>query len=28
MIQTEGAPPFMLLGTMGEAELLKKWERQ
>ena len=28
LIHPEGAPPFMLLGYKGEAELLKKWERQ
>ncbi len=26
IIHPEGAPPFMLLGYKGEAELLKKWE--
>src|SRR6202045_1824520 len=28
LIHPEGAPPFMLLGHKGEAELLKKWERK
>ena len=28
LIHPEGAPPFMLLGYKGEAELLKKWERK
>ena len=28
LIHPEGAPPFMLLGYKGEAELLKKWERR
>jgi maleate isomerase len=28
LIHPEGAPPFMLLGFKGEAELLKKWEKQ
>ena len=28
IIHPEGAPPFMLLGYMGEAALLKKWEKQ
>jgi maleate isomerase len=28
LIHPEGAPPFMLLGYKGEAELLKKWEAQ
>ena len=28
LIHPEGAPPFMLLGFEGEAELLKKWERK
>jgi maleate isomerase len=27
LIHPEGAPPFMLLGYQGEAELLKKWEK-
>jgi len=26
LIHPEGAPPFMMLGYKGEAELLKKWE--
>jgi maleate isomerase len=26
LIHPEGAPPFMLLGHEGEAELLRKWE--
>lgn len=28
LIHPEGAPPFMLLGYKGEAEVLDKWERQ
>ncbi len=28
LIHPEGAPPFMLLGYKGEADLLKKWERK
>jgi maleate isomerase len=28
LIHPEGAPPFMLLGYKGEAELLKKWEKK
>jgi maleate isomerase len=28
LIHPEGAPPFMLLGYEGEAELLKTWERK
>jgi maleate isomerase len=28
LIHPEGAPPFMLLGYKGEAEVLNKWERQ
>ena len=28
LIHPEGAPPFMLLGYKGEADVLKKWERQ
>jgi maleate isomerase len=28
LIHPEGAPPFMLLGFKGEADLLKKWEKQ
>ncbi len=28
LIHPEGAPPFMLLGYKGEAEVLKKWERK
>jgi maleate isomerase len=28
LIHPEGAPPFMLLGFKGEAEVLKKWETQ
>ena len=28
LIHPEGAPPFMLLGFKGEAELLEKWEKQ
>ncbi|MFM2128479.1 MAG: hypothetical protein RL477_25 [Pseudomonadota bacterium] len=28
LIHAEGAPPFMLLGYKGEAELLKKWEKK
>jgi maleate cis-trans isomerase len=28
LIHPEGAPPFMVLGYKGEAELLKKWERK
>jgi len=28
LIHPEGAPPFMLLGFKGEAELLKKWQAQ
>jgi maleate isomerase len=28
LIHPEGAPPFMLLGFKGEAEHLKKWEKQ
>jgi maleate cis-trans isomerase len=27
LIHPEGAPPFMVLGYQGEAELLKKWEK-
>ena len=27
IIHPEGAPPFMVLGYQGEAELLKKWEK-
>jgi maleate isomerase len=27
LIHPEGAPPFMLLGYKGEADLLKKWEK-
>lgn len=28
LIHPEGAPPFMMLGYKGEAELLKKWEKK
>jgi maleate cis-trans isomerase len=28
LIHPEGAPPFMVLGHKGEAELIKKWQRQ
>ncbi len=28
LIHPEGAPPFMVLGYKGEAELIKKWERK
>lgn len=28
LVHAEGAPPFMLLGWKGEAELLRKWERK
>ncbi len=28
IIHPEGAPPFMLLGYKGEAEVLKKWEKK
>jgi maleate isomerase len=28
LIHPEGAPPFMLLGFKGEADLLTKWEKQ
>src|SRR5215470_11549979 len=28
LIHPEGAPPFMLLGFKGEAELLAKWEKE
>jgi maleate isomerase len=28
LIHPEGAPPFMLLGYKGEAEVLKKWEKK
>src|SRR5262249_7651969 len=28
LIHPEGAPPFMLLGFKGEAELIRKWEKQ
>lgn len=28
LIHPEGAPPFMVLGHEGEAELVKKWERK
>ena len=28
LIHPEGAPPFMLLGFKGEADLIKKWEKQ
>ena len=28
LIHPEGAPPFMLLGYKGEADLLKNWERK
>src|SRR5262249_61476363 len=28
LIHPEGAPPFMLLGFKGEAQLLKKWEKE
>jgi maleate isomerase len=28
LVHPEGAPPFMLLGYKGEAELLKKWEKK
>jgi maleate cis-trans isomerase len=28
LIHAEGAPPFMLLGYKGEAELIKKWEKK
>jgi len=28
LIHPEGAPPFMLLGYKGEAQLLKKWEKE
>jgi maleate isomerase len=28
LIHPEGAPPFMLLGYQGEADVLKKWEKQ
>jgi maleate isomerase len=28
LIHPEGAPPFMLLGYKGEAEVLKRWEKQ
>jgi maleate isomerase len=27
LIHPEGAPPFMVLGYAGEAELIKKWEK-
>jgi maleate cis-trans isomerase len=27
LVHPEGAPPFMLLGHKGEAELLRKWEK-
>jgi len=27
IIHPEGAPPFMVLGYQGEAELIKKWEK-
>jgi maleate cis-trans isomerase len=28
LIHPEGAPPFMMLGYKGEADLLKKWEKK
>jgi maleate cis-trans isomerase len=28
LIHPEGAPPFMVLGHKGEAELIRKWERK
>lgn len=28
LLHPEGAPPFMLLGYKGEAEVLKKWEKK
>jgi maleate cis-trans isomerase len=28
LIHPEGAPPFMLLGYKGEADVLKRWEKQ
>ncbi|MSP95119.1 MAG: hypothetical protein EXR00_07575 [Alphaproteobacteria bacterium] len=28
LIHPEGAPPFMVLGYKGEAELIKKWEKK
>src|SRR5258705_12097183 len=28
LIHPEGAPPFMLLGFKGEADLIRKWEQQ
>src|SRR5262249_45727865 len=28
LIHPEGAPPFMLLGFKGEAELLQRWEKE
>lgn len=28
LIHAEGAPPFMLLGYKGEAELIRKWEKK
>jgi maleate isomerase len=28
LIHAEGAPPFMLLGHKGEADLLRKWEKK
>src|SRR5438045_2771392 len=28
LIHPEGAPPFMVLGYKGEAELIKKWEKR
>src|SRR5437870_2700508 len=28
LIHPEGAPPFMLLGYKGEADLLKSWEKK
>jgi maleate cis-trans isomerase len=28
LIHPEGAPPFMLLGYQGEADVLKRWEKQ
>ena len=28
LIHPEGAPPFMMLGYKGEAEVVKKWERK
>ncbi len=28
LIHPEGAPPFMMLGYEGEAELIRKWEKK